>query len=250
MPSIQRRAADLVFEHLQERIVSGELAPGDRLDPTEIAASLGLSRTPVREAILQLDSAGLVRRLPYRGVVVADVDLGLAEEVAALRIHLETLAARIAVPRLREEDLAAMRDAHERLDAALAGAHAQRDFNELNRRFHMALYQRAGSSVLLREIESLAGQAERIRMHFDLRHSPAGHHHAAILEACERRDPEAAAAATRDHILTAHRMVMGDDHRIEPGSSLAAVLAVSGGTSRVTSGVASDAASGAADPVG
>ncbi|MEU9340056.1 GntR family transcriptional regulator [Streptomyces sp. NPDC048278] len=228
MPSIQRRAADLVFEHLQERIVSGELAPGDRLDPTEIAASLGVSRTPVREAILQLDSAGLVRRLPYRGVVVADVDLGLAEEVAALRIHLETLAARIAVPRLRDEDLAAMRDAHERLESALSGDDAQRDFNGLNRRFHMALYQRAGSSVLLREIEGLADQAERIRMHFDLRHSPAGQHHAAILDACERGDAEAAAAATRDHILITHRMVTGADQRLEPGSPLAAVLAASG----------------------
>lgn len=224
MSSIQRRAADLVFEHLQERIVSGELAPGDRLDPTEIAESLGVSRTPVREAILQLDSSGLVRRLPYRGVVVAELDRALAEEVAALRIHLETLAARIAVPRLRDEDLALMRATHGQLGQALTGEHPQRQFNEFNRRFHMTLYQRAGSAVLLRSIESLAHQAERIRMHFDLRHSPAGQHHAAILQACERRDADAVAVATRDHILAAHRLMMGEDCRIEPGSSLAVVL--------------------------
>jgi DNA-binding GntR family transcriptional regulator len=230
MPSIQRRAADLVFEHLQERIVSGGLAPGDRLDPTEIAASLGVSRTPVREAILQLDSAGLVRRLPYRGVVVAELDLRLAEEVAALRIHLETLAARIAVPKLRDEDLAVMRDAHERLGAALTDAHPQREFNELNRRFHMTLYRRAESSVLLRSIESLADQAERVRMHFDLRDSPAGRHHAVILAACEHRDADAVAAATRDHILAAYRLMVGEDYRIQPGSPLAAVLAASGTT--------------------
>ncbi|MEU6140586.1 GntR family transcriptional regulator [Streptomyces sp. NPDC047081] len=228
MPSIQRRAADLVFEHLQERIVSGELAPGDRLDPTEIATSLGLSRTPVREAILQLDSAGLVRRLPYRGVVVAELDRRLAEEVAALRIHLETLAARVAVPRLADADIAEMRAAHEQLQRALAGEHPEREFNELNRRFHMALYQRADSAVLLRTIESLAGQAERIRMHFDLRHSPAGRHHEAILAACERRDADAVVAATRDHILAAHRLMMGEDYRIEPDSALAAVLAGTG----------------------
>ncbi|MGI5459135.1 GntR family transcriptional regulator [Streptomyces sp. CA-249302] len=230
MPSIQRRAADLVFEHLQERIVSGELAPGDRLDPTEIAASLGVSRTPVREALLQLDSAGLVQRLPYRGVVVAELDVRLAEEVAALRIHLETLAVRIAVPRLLDEDLAAMREAHERLGAALAGDHTQRDFNELNRRFHMALYRRAESPVLLREIESLAGQAERIRMHFDLRHGPAEQHHAIILDACERRDTEAVAVATLDHILTAHRLMMGAEYVMQPDSALAAVLAAAGVT--------------------
>ncbi|MGW1028426.1 FCD domain-containing protein [Streptomyces sp. NPDC002577] len=123
-----------------------------------------------------------------------------------------------------------MRAAHEQLGAALAGAHPQRKFNELNRRFHMALYQRTESPVLVRDIESLADQAERIRMHFDLRHSPAGKHHAVILEACERRDAGAAAAATRDHILAAHRLVMGEDYRVEPGSSLATVLAASGVT--------------------
>lgn len=228
MPSIQRRAADLVFEHLQQRIVSGDLAPGDRIDPTEIAESLGVSRTPVREALLQLDSAGLVRRLPYRGVVVAELDLHLAEEVTALRIHLETLAARIAVPRLRDEDIAMMREAHERLGAAIAGGHPQRRFNELNRRFHLALYERAESSVLLRSIENLADQAERIRIHFDLRHSPAEPHHAAILAACELRDADAVAAATRDHILTMHRLMMTKDYTIEPGSPLATVLAASG----------------------
>ncbi|MEU6412904.1 GntR family transcriptional regulator [Microbispora sp. NPDC046933] len=225
MTSIQRRAADLVFERLQERIVSGELAPGDRLDPAEIAADLGLSRTPVREAILRLDSEGLVNRLPYRGVVVAGIDHRVAEEVAALRIHLETLAVRLAVPRLREEDLVEMREAHEQLNRSLEGENPQREFNELNRRFHMTLYRRADSAVLLRTIENLASQAERIRMHFDLRQSPAGRHHEEILAACENRDIEVAAATTRDHILAAHRLMMPDDYRIEAGSMLAAVLA-------------------------
>jgi DNA-binding GntR family transcriptional regulator len=228
MASIQRRAADLVFERLQERIVSGELAPGDKLDPTEIAADLGLSRTPVREAILRLDNEGLVNRIPYRGVVVAGIDLRVAEEVAALRIHLETLAATLAVPRLRDQDLADMRETHARLTESLKGETAQREFNELNRRFHMTLYQRADSAALLRTIENLASQAERIRMHFDLRQGPAQPHHEAILQACENRDAAAVAAATRDHILTAYQAMMPDDHRIEPGSSLGVVLAIAG----------------------
>jgi GntR family transcriptional regulator, rspAB operon transcriptional repressor len=228
MASIQRRAADLVFERLQERIVSGELAPGDKLDPTEIAADLGLSRTPVREAILRLDNEGLVNRIPYRGVVVAGIDLRVAEEVAALRIHLETLAATLAVPRLRDQDLADMRETHAQLTESLKGETAQREFNELNRRFHMTLYQRADSAALLRTIENLASQAERIRMHFDLRQGPAQPHHEAILRACENRDAAAAAAATRDHILTAYQAMMPDDHRIEPGSSLGVVLAIAG----------------------
>ncbi|WP_329343443.1 GntR family transcriptional regulator [Streptomyces sp. NBC_01352] len=228
MASIQRRAADLVFDNLHERIVSGALAPGDRVDPTEIAEELGVSRTPVREAILRLDSEGLVNRLPYRGVVVTGIDLRVAEEIAALRIHMETLATRLAVPRLRDSDLVTMREANERLSEAVRGEHPQRSFNELNRRFHMTLYERADSTVLLRTIENLSSQAERIRMHFDLTHSPAHQHHEVILDACERRDPDAAAAATRDHILAIHCLLKPDGYRIEPGSPLAVVLATAG----------------------
>ena len=224
MASIQRRAADLVFERLHDRIVSGELAPGDRLDPTEIAHELGLSRTPVREAILRLDSEGLVNQQPYRGVLVAGIDYRVAEEVAALRIHLETLAVRLAVPRLRDDDLAAMQDANAQLGEALHGEHPQRRFNELNRRFHLTLYRCADSEILLRTIENLASQADRIRMHLQLHQSPAYRHHQAIVEACERRDAGAAVAATRDHILEVHRLLMPDGYHVAPGSPLAAVL--------------------------
>ena len=64
MSGIHRRVTDEVFDRLHERIATGALAPGDRLDPTEIAASFGISRTPVREAILKLDAQGLVERIP------------------------------------------------------------------------------------------------------------------------------------------------------------------------------------------
>src|SRR5215208_1752377 len=119
MVGIHRRMADTVFDRLHERIVSGDLAPGDRVDATDIAESLGVSRTPVREAILRLDAQGLVERQPYRGVVVTTVDQTAAEEVAALRIHLETLAARAAVPRLQPQDVARMGELHQQLEAAM-----------------------------------------------------------------------------------------------------------------------------------
>jgi DNA-binding GntR family transcriptional regulator len=125
-----------------------------------------------------------------------------------------------------------MRDANAELGEALTREHPQQAFNELNRRFHMALYRCAGSAVLLRTIENLASQADRIRMHFDLRRSPAPRHHEAILEACERRDAEAAAAATRDHILEVHRLLMPDGYDIAPGSPLAAALECAGAVER------------------
>jgi len=240
MASIQRRAADLVFEHLREQIVLGERAPGARLDPTEVADELGVSRTPVREAILRLDAEGLVHRLPYRGVVVADLDLDVAEDVAGLRIHLETLAARLAVPRLRAADLAAMRAAHEELGELLAGDCPPARFNELNRAFHSALYQRADSPVLSRTIDGLARQADRFRMHFDPRRGPAHEQHAAILAGCERGDVEAVVDATREHILVGYQLMMPAGRQVRESGVMDAVLgdveAAAVGPSPATSG--------------
>jgi len=228
MAGIHRRVADEVFARLHERIVTGDLAPGDRVDAGDIAESLGVSRTPVREAILRLDAQGLVERMPYRGVVVTAVDQTAAEDVAALRIHLETLAARAATPRLQPQDLARMGEVHEQLEAVMSGPDAQRGFTELNREFHTTLYRAAGSATLVRLIDDLSAQAERIRLHFDVRRGRALDDHAAILAACRSGDVEAAVSATRDHILGALRMMMSEDYEITPGSALEIALVASG----------------------
>jgi len=228
MAGIHRRLADEVFDRLHERIVTGDLAPGDRVDATDIAESLGVSRTPVREAILRLDAQGLVERQPYRGVIVTAADPTAAEEVTALRVHLETLAARIAVPRLRPAHLEQMDEVHHRLEAALQGPEAQRRFSELNQEFHLTLYRATGSPSLVRLIEDLSARAERIRLHFDVRRGPALHDHAAILAACRAGDVEAVVTATRDHIVGAFRLML-PAHEVAPGSALAIAMATSGG---------------------
>ncbi|GHF35799.1 DNA-binding GntR family transcriptional regulator [Amycolatopsis bartoniae] len=228
MSPIHQRVADTVFEQLHERIVTGELAPGDRIDPTEVADSLGVSRTPVREAILRLEGQGLVERLPYRGVVVAGIDLTAAEDVAAMRIHLETLAVRTAVPRLTDEDLARMRRVNDEIREAVRGADAQNSFRSLNRAFHETLYRAAGSGTLLRLVQDLSAQAERFRLHFDVRQGRAIEDHDRILDACDARDPAAAVAATRAHILGAHLLMMPEDYTVPPGSALDVALRESG----------------------
>jgi GntR family transcriptional regulator, rspAB operon transcriptional repressor len=221
---IHRRMADEVYERLREQIVTGVRAPGDRVDPTDVAANLGVSRTPVREAILRLDAEGLVERQPYRGVVVTAVDLGAAADVAAVRLQLETLAARVAVPRLTEDVLARMRDLHARLQEEMAGQDAQESFRRLNREFHMTLYRAAGSPALLRLIEDLAGQAERFRLHFDVRQGSALRDHAAILTACEARDAEAVVAATRAHVIGSYRLMLPPGASISDDSLLGVTL--------------------------
>lgn len=217
------RMTDEVVRLLRSRIVCGELSPGSRVDIPTVAAELGVSRTPVREAVLQLESAGLVTREPYRGAVVAGIDLGRLEEVTALRIDLEGLAARRGASRLTDPDLARMRAAHEALGVALDGAeNAVERFNLLNREFHVIVYTAAAAPTLLRLIGILMDEADRMRLHFDMSLAAAQSHHEEILVACERRDGQAAREATRRHLLESYFGMRGD--RAVPHGILADVL--------------------------
>jgi len=221
---MHRRMADQVYERLREQIVTGVRAPGDRLDPTEVAEALGVSRTPVREAVLRLDADGLVERQPYRGVVVSGIDLTAAADVAALRLELETLAVRAAVPRLTDDDLARMREVHHQLEEAMAGDDAQEAFRRYNREFHLTIYRAAGAPALLRLIEDLSSQAERVRLHFDVRRGRAVGDHADILTACEARDTEAVVAATRAHIIEPYLLMLSPGQSVLAGSLLAVAM--------------------------
>lgn len=219
---------DEVVRVLRDRIASGQLTAGARVEVEALAAELGVSRTPVREAILQLESIGLVTRQPYRGTVVAGIDPNRLEEVTALRIDLEGRAADLGTPRLSDADL-------ERMRAVMAELETRDDeaeyslgvFNDLNREFHAILYRAADAPSLSRLIGVLQDEADRIRLHFDLRPPLAQAHHRDILAACERRDAVAVRDATRLHILEAYFGMRGDDRTVAPGI-LATVLAECG----------------------
>jgi DNA-binding GntR family transcriptional regulator len=113
--SLRRRASDV----LRAEIVAGRLRPGDRLKEEEVAAQLGVSRGPVREALRQLEHEGLVASLPYRATEVLGVSQEeVAEVLVPLRLTLESFAFRKAMPRLTEADLAALDALVDRLRAA------------------------------------------------------------------------------------------------------------------------------------
>lgn len=213
-----RRMTDDVARILRDRIVTGDLAPGGRVDVASLADELGISRTPVREAILQLETAGLVERQPYRGTVVTGVDPGRLEEVTALRIDLEGRAALRGVPRLSDAEIDTMASI---LDA-LESRHHDADFslgvfNDLNRDFHAVIYRAADTPVLLRLIEEICAEADRIRLHFDVRAPLAEAFHRDILDACRRRDAVAAARATRMHLVESYLGMRGAGRTIGDG---------------------------------
>lgn len=206
------RMTDQVVTVIRERIVRGELAAGMRIEIKQLAEELGVSPTPVREAILQLETMGLVTRQPYRGTVVAGIDVTKLEEITALRIDLEGRATLLGVPRLSDDDLARMRSVNAELAAHEGdGQYAFEHFSRLNREFHGTIYAAADAPVLLRLIETLQDEADRIRLHVDMTESRAVEFHAQILDACERRDAEAACISTRQHLLHNYREMRGQE---------------------------------------
>lgn len=226
---IHRRMTDEVARILRDRIVSGELPAGAKVDVATLAAGLGMSRTPVREAILQLEAWGLVERQPYRGTVVTGVDESRLEEVTALRITLEGLATELGALRLTDDEIDRMAQIQDEIE------HMADDpdfslgvFNDLNRELHAIVFRAADAPVLLRLIEVLGAEADRIRLHFPLTPGLAHRYHRAIISACRERDAEGARDATREHLLEAY-FSMRRQRSVAPGP-LAAALAACGMT--------------------
>lgn len=208
---------DEVFRMLRDRIVSGELTAGARVDVSTLSDELGISRTPIREAILQLETAGLVDRQPYRGTVVTGIDPGRLEEVTALRIDLEGRAAALGVPRLTDADVTEMTRILDELERRSDDDDFSFGvFNDLNSAFHTVLYRAADAPVLSALIERLGAEADRIRLHFDLRTPLAEAFHRRILAACAARDTASAVDATRRHLLESYFGMRGE-RVVHPG---------------------------------
>jgi DNA-binding GntR family transcriptional regulator len=195
-----RTVAGLVAESLRAEIVAGERAPGSRLPQVEIARRLGVSTTPVREALAMLQREGLVRLHPQRGAVV------FIPTVADLREHYEIRAALEAVAAARTAELFQPDWApplRTLLDEMRTGPPAPR-YLDLNQRFHTLLYGHSGRLKLVDMIASLRDASSaylniyRAAADFPVERLDAEHR--AMLAACVARDAKAAAEATRTHL--------------------------------------------------
>jgi len=145
---------DLAEEMLLRVIASGEFAPGERLRQNDLAARLGVSATPVREALRHLEAQGLLVRDPHKGVRVAEVDVEETAELYLMRAVLEGLAVEHATPRVGQKKLAALANIQEKIDAHRAAGNL-RPLRRLNFDFHTAIYRASGLARLSRLIDSL-----------------------------------------------------------------------------------------------
>lgn len=199
--------AEAAVAELQEAILSGELAPGAPLRLEELARSLGMSISPVREAVRRLESLGLATHVPHRGARVADFAIDDLRDTYEVRLALETLAVRRAAERFSPADEAVARTPLETYSAA----HRRGNESEARRAhadFHFALYSASGSSWLVRLIRPAWENSERYRtLSLPHRGGPdqRRREHERILDACVRHAPDEAADELRSHLaLTAN----------------------------------------------
>jgi DNA-binding GntR family transcriptional regulator len=188
---------DDVYQRIRDAIVDGSLAPGEQLRDTEIASRLGVSRTPVREALLRLQQAGLVIAAPGRSTIVSSVDLRAVRDAQSVVAAMHALAVREAVGQLTGEDLDRMRSANRRFSAAIRAGDAEaalRADDEL----HDVPVAAAGNFAVRAVLEQFTPVVRRLeRARFA---SIAGRGsvrlHAELIDLCAAGDVEAAAAAS------------------------------------------------------
>jgi DNA-binding GntR family transcriptional regulator len=191
-----------VSDHLREEILSGRLLPGTILQEVSLAQSLGVSRGPVREALGRLGAEGLVTIRPRRGAVVRELSEDEFVEAYQVREALETMAVRLAVPRLTPEHLAALEQQIDKMSA-----HAERGdvkaFFEANGAFHGLFFDASGNRMLKDTYRQLVRQIDRYRLRSlllrgNLQRSIA--EHKAILRAAKAGDVERAVHLISEHI--------------------------------------------------
>lgn len=219
--TLQERIAKI----LADRIIKGVLKPGERLRQDVIAGEFNISHVPVREAFRRLESQGLVHSEPRKGVRVAHLDEASIVEITRMRAALETLALRVAVPLITDEDIADAAAAIERAK----GASSIEEWESCNRAFHRALCRPCGMPRLLRTIEEL--HVARLRYMYATTTNAtwdpqSQEEHREILEAVRRRDVDAACGLIEHHVLeSADVVIQVLRHRHEAMDNLADTLA-------------------------
>ncbi len=196
-----------VRNHLRNQIFDGTLQPGDRIVESRLARELGISQTPVREALRELEQMGLVVSYPNRGSSVRRIEPKDAAEMYSLRAHLEAMAVARAIERMTEEDLDTLEGLIDGMIEAANQGDAER-LTELDTRFHEFILTCADHDLLLRTWQGISPlnwtMMTVIRLKDRNLNELAERHHP-IVAALRNRDVEAADAAIREHV-----MVLGD----------------------------------------
>lgn len=200
---------DVVFNTLRQAILRGELKPGERLMEIKLADKLGVSRTPIREAIRKLELEGLVLMIPRRGAVVAEITEKSLRDVLEVRKALEELCVELACERITEEDIEQLKAAAKAFEEALQSGDVT-EYAEADVSFHDIIYFATENQRLIQLLYNLREQMYRYRVEYLKRkevHETLLAEHNYIIECLEKRDKERAKMAIRTHIENQEKTV-------------------------------------------
>lgn len=199
-----------VFTMLRQAILTGKLQPGDRLVERELAEQLGVSRTPVREALRKLELENLVTHIPRKGVVVSEISKKDVIEIFDIRASLEGLASSLAAQKATKEDLQGLKELLKEMENASVSRNSD-SLNEIHDQFHKMLFDIADSPRLVQMINSLSDYINRfMKAGYSIpgRSSAAMQEHRELLESIEAKDSLRAETIAGKHVMNSKATVL------------------------------------------
>ncbi|SMG21154.1 transcriptional regulator, GntR family [Paraburkholderia susongensis] len=203
---VRPTTVELVTTAVRQRILSGELAPGEVLRQEALAEELGVSRVPVREAITRLTAEGLLTSVPHKGAYVAELSIDEVKETFDIRLRLEPWIFSEAIPRITEAEIGKAVRLVKEMDNADSGV-----WGQLNWRLHETLYLPAQRDITLQMLRVLHDRSDRY-FRFQAVQVPireqSHDEHMALIEACRKRDAKLGAKLLEQHVKTAAQQIM------------------------------------------
>ena len=199
-----------VFENLKKAIVRGDFSPGNRLVESRIAEAMGISRTPVREAIHKLEREGLIKKLPQGGFTVLNLTREEIEETFGIRSVLESYAAHLAALKHDKHELEPLEGKVEEFQYFLDRGEMEA-LLKINTEFHRLLYAMSRSPKLIKMISDLQDQIYRFRriiLRIKMMAKTSNDDHRQMLKAMKSRDAYRVETLVRQHILRGQKIVL------------------------------------------
>lgn len=193
-----------VVDQLRDAIMAGQLVPGQRLVEIDLSEAYGASRSHVRAALAELTSEGLIERVANRGARVRSVSVDEALEITEVRAAVEALCAAKAASRITDAEIEELRGIGERMSSAVESGETA-EYSKGNQALHSRVIEISGQRTAAATLARLRGQVVRFQFQLAYRSGrPAESlpQHLAIIEGVCARDPEAAAAAMREHLTS------------------------------------------------
>lgn len=193
---------DVVFNTLRQAILRGELKPGERLMEIQLANKLGVSRTPIREAIRKLELEGLVLMIPRKGAEVAEITEKSLRDVLEVRRALEELAVQIACDKITSDQIEELRTSAKEFEAVLKDGDITK-IAEADVKFHDVIYLATDNQKLIQLLSNLREQMYRYRVEYLKRtdfHPKLIAEHEEIIDTIEKKQKDAATKVVCQHI--------------------------------------------------